>query len=756
MPATSRIGRKISRRACDFCRDRRVQCTFEEADSTSCRQCLKSRAPCTFLTQRKPRGPRRSRYEPAVINAAFALTKINNNDDDSSYDGKSKNNAPYLKDDAAANSDGRASNTPSAGSTPASISAASGPAGPAKMTTTTTTTTTTTGAIGKAITTGPAPLPVGIPSVEHLVPEAVLRIILDEYVNRVYPVIPLVHLPTFSSRLHAREFATDPVFFRLCMAICAVTVASIPRNGGTYGAPWYRSNNVAEMVDRAAHLVMLSHMSSSPGWQNAATVDGILVNVLLALAFHYSGRQNAGWTYSSNAMLAFRRLELYKKESYAEMSTVDAEMSKRAFWLMFIMQIHDRMSYVYPHMGLNYDPKHTDWEFLLPLDVEDEALISPLPGIGVSKSVSGNSLFDPVAGNRKATTSNSSTDGSAKGCSPLPPPPPTISGFIGLVKVFLCVADLLDAVFPGPPAHFSLSPGSQTLQSILPEREAGLFKSSITPSTLSSYSYSFFFPQTQSPGSRNASPSLPDQALKQQPRSDVNVLDSLFQVMARLDTVLSTLPDELRPIRTPEDARRAAMRRHHIPPQFEIMRANVQITSIYIQSMIIEMCLGRLQCLSGQTEVHAISSAQYPPPNANSIPQVPKQETSQFFQEWAERARRIDLVDWSDRERTAASQQQANTSPAAKAAANELRSRLWQLKGNVARELLEAITSVPTWVLESNGSSMIYKIREIAATLLDDGASVPLASVSKGNTNGYLGQFVQILADLDHVSRGKI
>ena len=184
------------------------------------------------------------------------------------------------------------------------------------------------------------PLPIGIPSVEHLVPEAVFRDILDEYVARVYPVIPLVHLPTFTARVQARAFATDPAFFRLCMSICAVTVTSIPRNGGTYGETWYRGgNNAAEMIDRAAHLVMLSSMSSTPGWQNAATVEGILVNVLLALAFHCSGRQNAGWAYLSHAMLAFRTLELYKKESYAEMSTVDAEMSKRAFWLMFIMQL---------------------------------------------------------------------------------------------------------------------------------------------------------------------------------------------------------------------------------------------------------------------------------------------------------------------------------------------------------------------------------------------------------------------------------
>ena len=370
------------------------------------------------------------------------------------------------------------------------------------------------------------------------------------------------------------------------------------------------------------------------------------------------------------------------------------------------------MSYVYPHLGLNYDPKHTDWEFLLPLDVEDEALISPMLGSHATQSTSGSSLYDPVAGNRKvhstASSTNGSNSGSASGCSiPLRPPPPTISGFIALIKVFLCVADMLDAVFPGPPAHFSLSPGSQTLHAILPEREAVLFESPIAhaASSSSSYSYSFFFPQMSS---ARPEPPSPDQASRQS-QSDVSVLDSLFQVMARLNTVLSTLPDELRPIRTPEDAQRAAILRHHIPSQFEIMRANVQITSIYIQSMIIEMCLGKLQCLSGQAEVHSMRSFSDSPEQTQSQrhSHIRNREHSQFFQEWAERARRIDLVDWSDRERSAAAQPKPDASPAAKAAANDLRSRLWQLKDNVARELLEAITSVPTWILESSGTSMV-------------------------------------------------
>ncbi|KIH89293.1 hypothetical protein SPBR_07786 [Sporothrix brasiliensis 5110] len=53
-----------------------------------------------------------------------------------------------------------------------------------------------------------------------------------------------------------------------------------------YGAPLYGS--VGDLVDRAAHLLLLNCMSTLPVFLNEATVDHIIVHVLLALAFHYS------------------------------------------------------------------------------------------------------------------------------------------------------------------------------------------------------------------------------------------------------------------------------------------------------------------------------------------------------------------------------------------------------------------------------------------------------------------------------------
>lgn len=290
------------------------------------------------------------------------------------------------------------------------------------------------------------------------------------------------------------------------------------------------------------------------------------------------------------------------------------------------------MSFIIPHTGLSYDPKTTDWQFLLPLEVWDEALTPPGQPINL----------------------NGRTDTPGAGS---PDSPPTISGFIALIKVFLSVADLLDVVFPGPPAHFSLSPGSHALKYLLPQQE-GLI------------------------------PNNPLHNAASTP-SEMTILDSLLQVMTRLNAVLNGLPDELRPIRHADDTRRVL--RSNVPSHFEIMRANIHITSIYIQSMIIEMCLSKVQGLPSQPEVRCAegamtvdSSVAGPPHSIDALQDL-----------------LLSTPTGGD-----ASTSVAASSPGS-ATGTGIGTRLWQLKESIARELLEAVTSSPTWVLEANGSSMV-------------------------------------------------
>lgn len=180
-------------------------------------------------------------------------------------------------------------------------------------------------------------LPVGELLVEHLCPRDVFLAIIDDYLDLVWPLLPLVHRPSFASSLSTHSYATDPASFRLCITLCAVTVASIPRKFEQYGGSRY--SDVAAMVDRACHLVLLSRVQSAPDWQNQPAMGNMLVSIMLSMASHYAGRHNQGWGYASEAIQFFQALELYRKEGYEKLTILEGQLCKRAFWLLYIIQM---------------------------------------------------------------------------------------------------------------------------------------------------------------------------------------------------------------------------------------------------------------------------------------------------------------------------------------------------------------------------------------------------------------------------------
>lgn len=254
---------------------------------------------------------------------------------------------------------------------------------------------------------------------------------------------------------------------------------------------------------------------------------------------------------------------------------------------------------------------------------------------------------------------------------------PMIAGFTALVKVFLSVGDLLHKAFPGAPPDYQLSSGAW---------EISLF-------------HEYERHRTHASGSST-------------------MLDSLFQVMARLNTTLGDLPEALRMPRRRGSAGALETEGTSLPqisPQFDIMRANIHITAIYIQSTILETCLSKID--QKKAEQNQLPHPAALTPGSHSSPSKDLPATP----------------DVSTRE------------------------QLWELREAIARELLDVVRSNSSWTLESNGLSMITKIREIASTLLERGGESPgPQSDAEKRSREYISQFVEILADLDYAPRAHV
>ncbi|RSL44771.1 hypothetical protein CEP54_014553 [Fusarium duplospermum] len=433
----------------------------------------------------------------------------------------------------------------------------------------------------------PLPLPIGTIGIAHFLPEPVFLTVIDDFLFRVYPLVPFIHLPRFRAQLAGRDFETEPAFFRLCVALCAITVASLPRKLSSYGIVGY--HDAAQLVERASHLIMCSYMSTSPSWQDQPSFERLRVTILTAVAFLYVGRNHAGYVLMNEAVPCCRDLELYKRDAYRGLDMVDTELRKRVFWLLLIAQVHSRVNDLIPPCGLHFCPRQTDWEFLLPKELSDEELCGE--------------------------SAHSSAGGT-----------PLISGYVALAKLYLSVLDHLDEFFPSTSTPHILSHGGVAAR-VLP--------------TIESYS--------------NQVEIL----------SAFPMLDSLLQVIQRLNTVADQLPEPLKlqlgvgGVRHSEDHLGAVLQQDH---QFHSMSANIYMTVIYLQSVMLEVCLDK----------------------------------------------------WQNRSRELSRECEDYFVPIDEAVS----AHLWSIKASLGEMLVGVLTCLSGPDLESNGQSMIVKLRQVASTFL--------------------------------------
>ena len=168
-------------------------------------------------------------------------------------------------------------------------------------------------------------------------PLRALQLIIDDYLDLVYPVIPVVHVPSFQRQLSNRVYDHDPAFLRLCLSICAVTVSSMPRKISVYGFGQYEDSR--EFVSRAYLLVMASRYTNSPDWADIPSMNTLLCSYLLACASHYTEKSSRAWMLMNESLQTGKNLNIWNRDGYRNLSTIDAEICKRMFWLLYIVQV---------------------------------------------------------------------------------------------------------------------------------------------------------------------------------------------------------------------------------------------------------------------------------------------------------------------------------------------------------------------------------------------------------------------------------
>ncbi|KIH95182.1 hypothetical protein SPBR_03479 [Sporothrix brasiliensis 5110] len=412
--------------------------------------------------------------------------------------------------------------------------------------------------------------------------------------------------------------------------------------------------------------------------------------------------------HANEAVLMFRELGLYRAEAYKCLSRAGAIISRRMFWVLYMMQMYSYTSAPEPLTVLHFDASKTDWDALRTNDM-DYVGIEPDPDdkdedIDEAADVDKSKPPEPGTYSRRHRHKHTLI----------------MAGFNAIIAMHICVTEMIVDRLPRPPPFAPALSYSRPTSTALPS-----FSALSTFSTPSPYEDQHFVaplnysdpsqPPRLPPISLSVRSSAASTTAAAAPSPSSTVTTTLQMIQSgitRIRHVLDGLPPEFRfphALDMPSDD----CENPSPPDPYRAMRANIHLTGIFLQSLVVESYVAKMLHTRHAPRTWTTSG------HAENSP--------------AASADKTDICEahlrWNDR------------------------FEIWKLREGIAKELQNLLQSFPMSVFEVTGVAMTVKIRRVAATLLehsDPTAPPEEAGEAERRRQGYLDYFVRVLTELDH------
>ncbi|KAK5059857.1 hypothetical protein LTR84_009740 [Exophiala bonariae] len=161
--------------------------------------------------------------------------------------------------------------------------------------------------------------------------EAIELMIID-YLDLLYPLMPVVHRPSFRADFGRERDEHDQIFYSLLLTICAMVVAQLPRRFLDYKkARWFFEFNtpkqlVVHLEERVLGLRNQEYFET-PSTQKCA------IAFFLACSYgslNVVGRMSLYW---AEMWVMLRALGANDPQTYIGLNFVEAQLRKKSFWL---------------------------------------------------------------------------------------------------------------------------------------------------------------------------------------------------------------------------------------------------------------------------------------------------------------------------------------------------------------------------------------------------------------------------------------
>lgn len=159
---------------------------------------------------------------------------------------------------------------------------------------------------------------------------------MNDYLQRIYPLVPLVHRPTFKAELASDRDVTSSEFLRLVVSLTALTIGLLPSRFEYY---WGIAPGMAGRFPTRSAMVnycadMCTRLRSVDYWDNVDHRKWA-VCYSLSIGVFQTGQTNHSRMLEVEAAQLARLLGTHRISEYQGLNHIETQLRKKAFWLQF-------------------------------------------------------------------------------------------------------------------------------------------------------------------------------------------------------------------------------------------------------------------------------------------------------------------------------------------------------------------------------------------------------------------------------------
>jgi hypothetical protein len=166
-----------------------------------------------------------------------------------------------------------------------------------------------------------------------------LMIIINDYLTWIYPLVPVVHRPSFQSNLEQNRDLHDSDFLCLIFCICAATVGFLPKVFTSYQALAGEVSSFTSRTNMINRCYTLCMEQRGPYYFDTVNFQKWAIAYLMQITHLQIDNHNLSRMLEVEAMQIARLLGLHRVSEYQGLNCIETQLRKKGFWLMFYVYV---------------------------------------------------------------------------------------------------------------------------------------------------------------------------------------------------------------------------------------------------------------------------------------------------------------------------------------------------------------------------------------------------------------------------------